>query len=108
MENVYNALEEVIHCITESSDYQTCLSLKEKMSENEEITTLIEKIKKTQKKYIRSEYDLKVKEELDSYQKELMDIPIYHVYNESLERVNEMIELVKDTLNQYFTSVLNS
>lgn len=108
MENVYNALEEVIQCITESSDYQMCLSLKEKMSKNEEITALIEKIKKTQKKYIRSEYDLKVKEELDSYQKELMDIPIYHVYNESLERVNEMIELVKDTLNQYFTSVLNS
>ncbi len=105
MENVYNALEEVIQCITESSDYQTCLSLKEKMSENEEITNLIEKIKKTQKKYIRSEYDKSVKEELDSLEKRLEEIPIYSVYLEKLEKVNEMISYVEERLNTYFTNL---
>ena len=107
MENVYKALDAVVDTIVQSKDYQTCISLKEQMADNEEITSLIENIKKTQKKYIRSEYDSKVKEELDSYQQQLMEIPIYHIYNDSLEKVNEMIELVKDTLNQYFDSVLN-
>lgn len=107
MENVYKALDAVVDTIVQSKDYQTCIKLKEQMADNEEITSLIENIKKTQKKYIRSEYDSKVKEELDSYQKQLMEIPIYHIYNDSLEKVNDMIELVKDTLNQYFDSVLN-
>ena len=107
MENVYKALDAVVDTIVQSKDYQTCIKLKEQMADNEEITSLIENIKKTQKKYIRGEYDSKMKEELDLYQKQLMEIPIYHIYNDSLEKVNEMIELVKDTLNQYFDSILN-
>ena len=54
MENVYNALDQVISCITESSAYQNCLSYREKMSDNQEIQDLIQLIKKTQKKYIGS------------------------------------------------------
>jgi len=108
MENVYNALDEVIQYILNSSEYQNCISLKEQMSQNEEVTALISKIKNTQKKYIRSEYDSSILNELQSYQKELDEIPIYHVYNESLEKVNEMIELVKDYINDYFTNLLNS
>ena len=108
MENVYSALNEVIECITDSSDYKKCISLKNKMSENEEITSLIKKIKDTQKKYVRSGYDSKFKEELDSLEEKLMNIPIYHVYSESLEKVNQMIDYVKDELNDYFSKLLNS
>ena len=108
MENVYNALDEVIQTIQSSSDYQTCISLKEKMKDNEEITSLVTKIKDTQKKYIRSEYDSSFKKELDSLEEQLINIPIYHMYQESLERVNQMITLVKDTLNDYFSQLLNS
>ena len=108
MENVYNALEDVIQCILTSSEYQTCLSLKEKMLKNEEVMFYIEKVKETQKKYIRSEYDSSIKEELDDYNARLMEIPIYHTYQESLDKVNEMIGYVKDTLNDYFTKLLNS
>ena len=107
MESVYKALDQVIECITRSSEYQTCLSIKEKMIHNDEVMNLIETVKKTQKKYIRSNYSEKVKEELDSYQKQLMNIPIYHMYNDSLEKVNEMISYVKDTFNDYFNQVLN-
>ncbi|MBP5678619.1 MAG: YlbF family regulator [Bacilli bacterium] len=106
MENVSKALEDVIQVILDSPDYQTCISLKKQMSENKEITELIEKIKILQKKYIRSEYDSSVKKELDSYQKQLDDIPIYHIYSESLERVNWMIDTVKESMNDYFSSLL--
>ena len=53
MENVYNALDEVIQYILNSSEYQNCISLKEQMSQNEEVTALISKIKNTQKKLRR-------------------------------------------------------
>ena len=107
MENVYSALDQIISCITESTAYQNCLSYREQMRGNSEIESLIEKIKKAQKSYIRSFYDPKIKEELDALQDTLFQIPIYHSYQESLDEVNEMIETVKDSMNQYFDQLLN-
>lgn len=108
MENVYKAIDELIDTIINSNEYKTCVSLKEKMSTNTEVMNLIENIKKMQKKYIRSEYDKEIKKELDSLEEELMNIPIYHMYNDSLEKVNEMINYVKDELNDYFNKLLNN
>ncbi len=107
MENVYKAIDEVIDTIINSNEYKTCISLKEKMSTNTEVMNLIENIKKMQKKYIRSEYDKEIKETLDSLEKQLNDIPIYAIYLENLSKVNEMIEYVKESLNEYFYQLLN-
>ena len=107
MENVYKALDEVICSIVSSKEYKECISLKEKMKENQEIMTLIEDVKKLQKKYIRSQYDSSVKEELDSCIKRLSEIPIYHAYQESLEKVNDKICYVKESMNDYFFHLLN-
>ena len=107
MEKVNNALDLVIDCIINSNEYKKCISLKEKMSNNEEITDLINNIKDTQKKYIRSGYSESIKKELDSYEEKLLSIPIYFEYNNSLEKVNEMISCVKDTMNDYFDKLLN-
>ena len=38
----------------------------------------------------------------------LNTIPIYVVYMQYLEKVNEMINLVKDELNDYFVDILNN
>lgn len=107
MENVNKALDEVIECITKSSDYQNCISYQKQMESNEEIMRLVNQIKKTQKKYIRSQYDSKIKEELDSLEEQLMDIPLYHMYADSLENVNLMIDMVKGRINDYFDQLLN-
>ena len=108
MENVFNALDDVIQCISSSSEYKKCISLKKQMEDNEEVLQLIDCVKKTQKKYIRSGYQESIKQELDLYTKKLEDIPIYHIYQDSLEKVNEMINYVKDSLNEYFDQLLNS
>ena len=105
MENVNKSLEELILYIQSTKEYQDCISIREKMDLNPEIKSLIEEIKKTQKKYIRSEYDKKIKEELDSLEKKLKDIPIYSVYLEKLEKVNDMISYVEDQLNTYFMNL---
>lgn len=102
MENVFKCLDEVISCIQSTKEYQMCISLKEKMNENQEIISLIEQVKKSQKEYIRSDYNPLIKEKLDTLEKELNAIPIYAIYLENLSRVNEMIDYVKDSLNDYF------
>lgn len=107
MENLYRALDEVIICIKESPEYKMCISLKEKMENNEKIKELVTKVKELQKKYVRSNYDSEVKKELDSINKSLEEIPIYNIYLENLEKVNEKIEYVKDSLNDYFYKLLN-
>ena len=101
------ALDEVITCITESSDYKECIRLKSLMENNSEIKDLVENIKELQKKYIRSGYDDKYKEELDSLEERLYSIPIYDIYQRHLDEVNKMINYVKDELNDYFYRLLN-
>ena len=108
MESFVNKkLDEVINCIINSDDYKSCVQLKEKMSTNKEICELVEKIKKLQKKYVR-ENDEEVLAELKLLEEKLNEIPIYVIYMQHLEKVNEMINYVKDELNEYFYKVLNN
>lgn len=100
-------MDEVIKCITESNDYKECMRLKALMEKNTEVKELVEKIKELQKKYIRSGYDDTVKEELDILEERLYAIPIYDIYQRHLEKVNQMINYVKDEMNNYFYKVLN-
>ena len=107
MENVYKCLDELLLFIQNSSEYQKCLSLKEKMKDNEEIQTLVADVKKYQKKYVQSGYDSKIKETLDDLEKRLSEIPIYVVYLENLSKVNEEIDYIRDSLNDYFDDLFN-
>lgn len=100
-------LEKVINTIINSDDYKSCIQLKEKMSTNKEICELVDKIKVLQKKYVRENGE-EVLEELKLLEERLNEIPIYVIYMQHLEKVNEMINYVKDELNDYFYKVLNN
>ncbi len=100
-------LDEVINTIINSDDYKSCIQLKEKMSTNKEICELVDKIKVLQKKYVRENGE-EVLEELKPLEERLNEIPIYVIYMQHLEKVNEMINYVKDELNDYFYKVLNN
>ena len=107
MEELYKALDEVIYYITDSKEYKLCLELKDRMSSNSDINDKIVKIKKLQKEYIKSNYDEAKKQELDKINEELLKIPIYKVYLDNLEVVNQIIDYVKDSLNDYFYKLFN-
>ena len=107
MEELNKAVSEVVTYIKETKEYQECLEIKNKMKSNKELTTLIEEVKRVQKKYLRSNYDPKIKEELDILNNKLNDIPIYNIYLDKLNKVNNMIDYVKDDLNDYFYKLLN-
>ena len=106
MEEVNNSLDEVIKCIKNSKEYKKCILLKSKMDNNSEIKELVKEIKLKQKKYIRNN-DSNTLKELKELENRLNEIPIYHVYLENLEVVNNMINYVKDELNDYFYNLLN-
>ena len=107
MEELYKALDEVINSITESDEYKTCIELKDRMSKNINITDKINKIKKIQKEYVKSNYDFNIKIKLDKLNNELISIPIYKIYMDNLEIVNEKIDYLKDSLNDYFYKLFN-
>ncbi len=100
------AVEEIVWTIKESLEYKKCLELKKLMQDNDDIKQLIAKIKLKQKEYVKYETE-DVKEELDELEKKLEEIPLYYEYNKYLTKVNEMINLVKDELNDYFDKLLN-
>lgn len=106
MEELNRNLDEVVNCIKNSKEYKKCIELKEKMDSNDEINSLVKEIKLKQKKYIRSN-DSNILEELKLLEDKLNNIPIYHIYLENLEEVNNMINYVKDELNDYFDKLLN-
>lgn len=106
MEKLNKSLDEVVDCIKNSKEYKKCIELKEKMDSNEEVNSLVKEIKTKQKEYIKSN-DPNILSELKSLENSLNSIPIYHVYTINLEKVNEMINYVKDELNDYFIDLLN-
>ena len=106
MEKLNKSLDEVVDCIKNSKEYKKCIGLKEKMDSNEEVNSLVKEIKTKQKEYIKSN-DPNILSELKSLENSLNSIPIYHVYTINLEKVNEMINYVKDELNDYFQELLN-
>lgn len=107
MEELDKAVDEIISCIKESKDYKKCLELKEQMDNNDEVKKLVEEVKNLQKKYIKSNYDDNIKRELDASEEKLNAIPIYVVYNQYLNKVNENISIINDRLNDYFYNLFN-
>lgn len=105
-ENAKEKLDDIVFYIINSIEYKKCVDIKKKMSENKELIEEIESIKKLQKEFIKSN-DIKIKEQLDNKINYLNTIPIYVEYNNNLEKVNDMIDLVKEKLNDYFYDKLN-
>lgn len=104
---VSQSIDDLINTIVNSKEYKICTELKEKMSTNKEILQLINDIKILQKKYIKSNYNEEFEQKLKEKGERLNEIPIYLLYNENLKAVNDMISIVNDGLNEYFSSKLN-
>lgn len=105
--NTIKALEKLINYIKESKDYKECLKLKKVISENKELTKLINEVRVSQKKYVRSNFKEEEKKLMDEKLNFLNTNKTYTLYLYYLNNVNNMIELIKDELNDYFYKVTN-
>lgn len=107
MEELNKELDSLIVYIKNTYEYKECIKIRKQMYLNDELMKLIDEVKSLQKKYIKSNYDDKVGEKLEQKNNELLSIPIYVQYNQMLDKVNEMIDYVKDSLNDYFYNLMN-
>lgn len=93
--------------IENTEEYKKVILLKNKMKDNSTVQELIKEVKKTQQEYIKSNRDEKIEAKLKDINKKLNDIPIYHEYVKELDKVNDMIYIVKEELNEYFVKKMN-
>lgn len=101
------SLEELINYIKSTEDYKKAINLKEEIDKDNELKKLISEVKKIQKEYVRSNFDDKIKEKLDKKLELLNSNKLFVTYTYYLDKVNDMIKLVKSELNNYFEKITN-
>lgn len=106
-ENIERELNNLIKYITDTVEYKNCILIKEQMEKNKDIDILTKKIKRLQKLFVR-ENSKKIKLDLEETLEKLNSIPIYNEYINNLKKVNEMIVLINDELNDYFSKKINN
>lgn len=113
MDNIEVKKNELISAIENSDAYIKYLEAKKLLDESEYLNQLIENIKLIQKELVRAEKkeneDLikRKKEELDCYNNELEENPIYVNYKNRVDEVNNILLVVKQTLDNYFSKKVN-
>lgn len=106
--NISNDLDEVINYIKNTPEYINVTSIKNKMSNNEELIENINNLKRLQKLYVKSNYkDQDLMFQIDKINKYLKNTPIYVEYTRNLEEVNNKLTILKEELDNYFNNLLN-
>lgn len=107
-EDILNKVDEIINYIKKSKTYLEYEELMIKIKDNKEINTLIESIKKYQKRIVNHPdeekiLDLKIKECID----ELESYPLYIAFINTQSDLNNMINIFESRINNYFFDVFN-
>ena len=101
-----NSVDDLINYIVNTEEYKSCIRYKEELNNDISIKDKVSKIKRLQKEFVKSN-DSKIKREIDILDKELNNIDLFCKYNHNLEIINNMINYVKDELNDYFSKLFN-
>ena len=97
-------VDEIIKEIENSPEYQKYLKLKEQISENKNLIKIINEVKVLQKDIV---HHLDKKDELNKKIDELNNYPLYREYNNTLYEINNTLEIIESSLNNYFYNKLN-
>ncbi len=99
--------EEALNEIKESSTYKDLIAIRKKIELNDEITSLVAKIKDLQKNIVALEVakksTTKEEKELALFQEKLFSIPIYNEYY----YLNEEIQIKLDTITKTVELAIN-
>lgn len=107
-EEIEKKTKELVESIKEDNKYKEYLSLKKKLTDNRDIMSKIEKIKRLQKEYIKSAYlDKEIKAKLDKLNKELNNNVLYKEYLLKEKEINNILINIKEGLNIIFENILN-
>ena len=101
---ILDKVDEIIKIIEDSDDYQKYLDIKKKISNNKELSKLINEVRVLQKDVV---HQVKKKTELDKKMKELNNHPLYIEYSNTLYDINNVFSIIESSLNKYFDDKLN-
>ena len=101
-------LEEITSYIKKTDSYQNYLKAKEIMDNRKDIKEKIEEIKKYQKEIINNPNKKHELENKINYNLKYLESDItYLSYQESLDEVNNMLNILENKLNNYFDEVFH-
>ena len=103
---ILSKIDEIIEYIESSDNYQKYLLIREKMSNEQEIKELLNEIKHLQKK-LANNYNKNIENELEEKNKVLNNIPLYREYLNTLDEINNIYNIIENSLNKYFYDKLN-
>lgn len=111
MNDIIKKVDELINLIKESKEYKEYLNLKEILRKDEDITSLIEEIKKSQRNIVR------LKQNGNSFEKEeetinknldlLNSFPIYVEFSYLQKELNDEFQIIKDLLESEINKITN-
>jgi cell fate (sporulation/competence/biofilm development) regulator YmcA (YheA/YmcA/DUF963 family) len=106
MNNLIDEFDELLELIKQSDEYKEYVRLKELVSNNEDIKRLTDEIKKIQKRIVRSNGNKVLEKELESKNIELNSIPLYNDYIESIDKLNELLLIVKNKFDSFINELI--
>ena len=102
---ILDKVDEIIKEIENSSDYQKYLLLKDEINNNKDLVLLINKVRQLNKDFT---HNLVKKEELDKFQNELNNHPLYREYLNTISVINNELSIIENTINNYFKKKLEN
>lgn len=105
---INDKLDEIIEYIKNTDAYNNYIKAKEILNTKEDIKIKIDEIKKYQKLIVnnksnKKELELKIKENLDYLENDIT----YITYKNSLDEINNMLNIFENKINNYFLEVFN-
>ena len=108
---ILDKVDEIINYIKETSEYKDYLFLKDKVSKNNKINSLIEEVRIIEKELVKLEVNNKditdLEKEYNSKLEELNKIPLYKDYVDTVEKLDNIYQDIKNRLDNYFYEKLN-
>lgn len=108
-EKLLSKIDELIILVKESNDYKRYLELKKAMEKNNDIMSLINKVKKIEQLIINKEYrkedTKKEKVELTSLNDELNSYPIYQEYNYLQKDIDSTLQTIKSIIEDSINKI---
>ena len=108
---ILDKVDEIINYIKDIDDYKDYLYLKEKLEKHDKANNLIKEIKKLQQALVKkqasnidiTDLDKEIKDKVN----ELEKIPLYRDFIEKQDYLNNMYQVIKERLDNYFYEKLN-
>ena len=104
---IIDKTKELVKTIKDDSLYKEYMELRLELKANKNINNKIEEVKRYQRKFVKGNYqDKEYLDKINSLVKELETIPLYYIYRQKEEELNNNLLLIKEGLRETFSNIV--